>query len=62
MARSIEEMVRRADRDDFNPVLLPNDALACYDSHITNTRDIMAIVSETVSPALNAAIFGGVVR
>ncbi|MEL7110974.1 MAG: polysaccharide biosynthesis/export family protein [Pseudomonadota bacterium] len=29
VARSIEHLVRRADRDDFNPVLLPNDALAC---------------------------------
>ena len=62
IARSIEDLVRRADRDDFNPVLLPNDAIACYDSHVTNARDIIAMVSETVSPALNAAIFGGVVR
>ena len=31
IARSIEDLVRRADRDDFNPVLLPNDAIACYD-------------------------------
>ena len=62
IARSIEDLVRRADRDDFNPVLLPNDAIACYDSHVTNARDIIAMMSETVSPALNAAIFGGVLR
>ena len=62
IARSIEEMVRRADRDDFNPVLLPNDAIACYDSHVTNARDVIAMVSETVSPALNAALFGGVIQ
>lgn len=62
IARSIEDLVRRADRDDFNPVLLPNDAIACYDSHVTNARDVIAMVSETVSPALNAAIFGGVIR
>ncbi|MHA7900311.1 MAG: polysaccharide biosynthesis/export family protein [Henriciella sp.] len=62
VARSIEDLVRRADRDDFNPVLLPNDAIACYDSHVTNARDVIASVSEAISPALNAALIGGVIR
>ena len=62
VARSIEDLVRRADRDDFNPVLLPNDAIACYDSHVTNVRDVIAMVSEVAAPALNAALIGGVVR
>lgn len=62
IARSIEDLVRRADRDDFNPVLLPNDAIACYDSHMTNARDIIAMVSEAAAPVLNAAIIGDVVR
>ena len=46
-------------RDDFNPVLLPNDAIACYDSHVTNVRDVIAMVSEVAAPAVNAAIIGG---
>lgn len=62
VARSIEDLVRRADRDDFNPVLLPNDAIACYDSHVTNARDIVAMVSEAVAPTLNAALVGGVIQ
>ncbi|NQY14697.1 MAG: polysaccharide biosynthesis/export family protein [Henriciella sp.] len=62
VARSIEELVRRADRDDFNPVLLPNDAIACYDSHVTNVRDVIATLSEGISPVLNAALFGGLAR
>jgi hypothetical protein len=62
VARSIEELVRRADRDDFNPVLLPNDAIACYDSHVTNARDVVATLSEGISPVLNAALFGGLAR
>lgn len=62
VARSIEELVRRADRDDFNPVLLPNDAIACYDSHVTNVRDVVATLSEGISPVLNAALFRGLVR
>jgi hypothetical protein len=62
VARSVEDLVRRADRDDFNPVLLPNDAIACYDSHVTNVRDVIATVSESFSPVVSAAIFGGIVR
>ncbi|RIJ29625.1 polysaccharide biosynthesis/export family protein [Henriciella algicola] len=59
VARSIEKLVRSANRDDYNPVLLPNDAIACYDSHVTNVRDVIAMVSEVAAPALNAAIIGG---
>ena len=59
VARSIEKLVRSANRDDYNPVLLPNDAIACYDSHMTNVRDVIAMVSEVAAPALNAAIIGG---
>lgn len=62
IARSIEDLVRRADRDDFNPVLLPDDAIACYDSHITNVRDIIAMVAEAAGPAVNATILGGVLK
>jgi polysaccharide biosynthesis/export protein len=38
--RDIEDLLRRADRDDFDPYLLPGDALACYDSTITNITEI----------------------
>ncbi|MHA3976761.1 polysaccharide biosynthesis/export family protein [Halovulum sp. GXIMD14794] len=38
--RRIEEMRVRADRDDFDPYLLPGDALACYDSGVTNIADV----------------------
>ncbi|MEM9571304.1 MAG: polysaccharide biosynthesis/export family protein [Pseudomonadota bacterium] len=62
VARSIEDLVRRADRDDFNPILLPNDAITCYDSHVTNVRNVIAMVSEAAAPALNAALLGGIVR
>lgn len=62
VARSIEDLVRRADRDDFNPVLLPNDAIACYDSHVTNVRDVIATFTEAVSPVFNAAVLGGIAK
>jgi polysaccharide export outer membrane protein len=38
--RDIEDLLRRADRDDYDPYLLPGDALACYDSTITNITEI----------------------
>ena len=62
IARSIEDMVRRADRDDFNPVLLPNDAIACYDSHVTNLRDVISVVSEGAAPFLDAAVLGSLIK
>lgn len=56
IARSIEDLVRRADRDAFNPVLLPNDAIACYDSHFTNVRDVVSGLTGLISPATDMAV------
>ncbi len=56
IARSIEDLVRRADRDRFNPVLLPNDAIACYDSHVTNVRDVVRAFGEVLSPGVSLAL------
>ncbi len=39
--REIEALVRRPDRDLYNPVILPNDAIACYDSGVTNIREVL---------------------
>ncbi|WP_386625573.1 polysaccharide biosynthesis/export family protein [Sulfitobacter geojensis] len=38
--RDIEDLLRRADRDDYDPYLLPGDAMACYDSTVTNIAEI----------------------
>ncbi len=48
--RSIEELMRNPERDSFNPYLQPNDSIACYDSSITNIRDIAKTVIDIVSP------------
>jgi protein involved in polysaccharide export with SLBB domain len=39
--RDIEALIRRPDRDLYNPVILPNDAIACYDSTVTNAREVL---------------------
>lgn len=48
--RSIEELVRSADRDAINPYLMPEDAIACYDSGVTDLREIGNTVSAIVGP------------
>ncbi len=44
ITRRVEDMLRRADRDDFDPYLMPDDALACYDSSVTNISDVAKIL------------------
>jgi polysaccharide export outer membrane protein len=38
--RDIEDLLRRGDRDDYDPFLLPGDSIACYDSKLTNVAEI----------------------
>lgn len=50
--RSIEALVRRGDRDGYNPVILPGDGVACYDSVVTNLRDVVKAFTEGVGGAV----------
>ena len=34
----------------INPYLMPNDAVACYDSDITNYRDIAKTLTDLIIP------------
>jgi protein involved in polysaccharide export with SLBB domain len=38
--RDLEDLMRRGDRDDYDPYLLPGDALVCYDSTVTEITEI----------------------
>ena len=49
--RSVEELVRSADRDAINPYLMPDDAIACYDSAITDSREVATIIGTMIGPA-----------
>ena len=52
--RDIEDMLRRADRDDYDPYILPGDALACYDSTVTNVAEVARVLGlVAVGLALN---------
>lgn len=53
--RDIEKLVRQANRDAYDPFLMPGDALACYDSRWTNLSEAIGVVSQgisTVTPAI----------
>lgn len=49
--RSVEELVRSADRDTINPYLMPDDAIACYDGTISEMRDVLSIINAAITPA-----------
>jgi len=48
--RSIEDMLREPEREALNPHLMPNDGIACYDSGVTNLRDIGKAIADILSP------------
>lgn len=48
--RSIEELVLSPGRDSINPYLMPDDAIACYDSAVTDTREVANTISSILSP------------
>ena len=49
--RAIEDLVRRSSRDSHDPVLMSGDAIACYDSTVTNVRDVARGFMELIAPA-----------
>ena len=49
--RSIEDLLRRPDRDDHDPYLLPGDSVACYDSTVTSLTQLssaLGIIGTTI--------------
>lgn len=48
--RSVEQLVRNADRDDANPYLMPNDAIACYDSTAMTVADVLGVLGNVLGP------------
>lgn len=48
--RSVEQLMRQANDQHQNPYLMPNDAVACYDSDLTNIRDIAGFMMDMIVP------------
>lgn len=53
--RSIEDLVLSADRDTINPYLMPDDAIACYDSAVTDAREVSSLINALMLPFNTAA-------
>lgn len=52
--RNIEKLLRRGDRDDHDPYVLPGDAIACYDSKVTGLTEVARAVGIVGAAALLA--------
>ncbi|MEL7153226.1 MAG: polysaccharide biosynthesis/export family protein [Pseudomonadota bacterium] len=50
--RSLEDLLRRRDRDELDPYILPGDAIACYDSTVTNIVDVAKSITTVFAGAL----------
>ncbi len=48
--RDIEAVMREAYNPGINPYLMPEDSLVCYDSEITNLRDIARTIGDLLIP------------
>lgn len=48
--RSIEDLLRTSTEDTNNPLLLPDDGIACYDSKTTNLKGVAETLSTIFSP------------
>ncbi|MEM9276441.1 MAG: polysaccharide biosynthesis/export family protein [Cyanobacteria bacterium P01_F01_bin.143] len=48
--RPVEDLIRNSQDEAENPLLMPRDGIACYDSRITNARDILKTFGEIFLP------------
>lgn len=50
--RNIEDLLRRADRDSFDPYIMPYDAIACYDSAVVSFAEVGRILAAASAPVI----------
>ncbi|MBU2955899.1 polysaccharide biosynthesis/export family protein [Marinobacter sp. F3R08] len=48
--RRVEQVLSQPQSRSVNPYLMPNDSVVCYDSDISNLRDIGRAISDILSP------------
>ena len=48
--RSVEDLLTKPSEPRINPYIMPNDAIACYDSNVTNFRDIARTMADMILP------------
>ncbi|MCC0179233.1 polysaccharide export protein [Waterburya agarophytonicola K14] len=50
LERGVEDLLRDSHNNDDNPLLMPRDGVACYDSKVTNIRDIFQTLGDIINP------------
>lgn len=50
LERKVEDLLRDSHNDDDNPLLMPRDSVACYDSTVTNIRDVFQFIGDVINP------------
>jgi polysaccharide export outer membrane protein len=50
LERRVDDILKKSTNDADNPFLMANDAVACYDSHVTQARDIVDTISKFFAP------------
>lgn len=59
--RPIEELILSADRDAINPFLMPEDAIACYDSAASDVKEVSSLLHQMLLPfTAGAAVYSAV--
>lgn len=48
--RPVEELIRDSTDDKNNPFIMPEDGIACYDSSVSDTRDIARTIADIINP------------
>jgi len=48
--RSLEHLLLHRNRDSVNPHIMPNDGIACYDSGVTNLREVGRTLTDILLP------------
>jgi polysaccharide export outer membrane protein len=60
--RKVEDLLRNSTQDGGNPLLMPRDGVVCYDSSVTNTRDIFRTITDILSPFNPILLFRNLFR
>lgn len=48
--RSLKDLLSEPQHNTINPYLMPNDGIACYDSGVTNLREIARTITDLILP------------
>lgn len=48
--RKVEHLLQAPNETAYNPFLMPNDSIVCYDSRVTNLRDIGRAIGDILNP------------